>query len=57
MIIIIKMMILILCTGSFQTLSEPVEALFLIDGPLFSRVVTVQSSISQTVTLYKTSGK
>lgn len=40
--------------GPAETLSEPVDALFLIDGPLFSRVVTVQPTITQTVTIYKT---
>lgn len=40
--------------GPAETLSEPVDTLFLIDGPLFSRVVTVQHTITQTVTIYKT---
>lgn len=42
--------------GPAETLLEPVDALFLIDGPLFSRVVTVQPTVTQTVTIYKTKG-
>ncbi|XP_056022821.1 alpha-mannosidase 2-like [Ostrea edulis] len=42
--------------GPAETLSEPVETLFLIDGPLLSRVVTVQPSATQSVTIHKTSG-
>ncbi|XP_062618154.1 alpha-mannosidase 2-like [Saccostrea cucullata] len=42
--------------GPAETFSEPLEALFLIDGPLFSRVVTVQLSVIQSFTVHKTSG-
>ncbi|XP_061172605.1 alpha-mannosidase 2x-like [Saccostrea echinata] len=42
--------------GPAETFSEPLEALFLIDGPLFSRVVTVQASVIQSFTVHKTSG-